>query len=302
MADATFNHKNIVSVVAFLEDVYEYYHRSEFIGTDPITYPRNAIAKGLPTHEVEYIAFLSAMFAYGNVKAIQRFLENLFNEYGTNPMAIRSGAIKANKHLYYRFQSSQDVANIISSVAGVYQDYGSLQGLMGSTGSQKLSTAGHMDNHMSSSEFGVMKGEFNNHFRRNTPLTSGVKMMFAQVDKSAAKRLSMFLRWMIRDDNIDMGLWRDYTPSVLAVPLDVHITQFSRRIGLLQTSNASKKNMDIVTDFFSRISPEDPVKYDFALTRPGIVRGCKFMFTRSEKVCYTCPQRTSCELIYDVCS
>ncbi len=295
MADATLNHKNIASVVAFLEDVYEYYHRSEFIGSDPITYPRNAIAKGLPIHEVEYIAFLSAMFAYGNVKAIQRFLENLFNEYGTNPMAIRSGAIKANKHLYYRFQSSQDVANIISSVAGVYQDYGSLQGLMDS---QKLGTS----NQMSSSEFGVMKGGFNNHFRRNTPLTSGVKMMFAQVDKSAAKRLSMFLRWMIRDDNIDMGLWSDYTPSVLAVPLDVHITQFGRRIGLLQTSNASKKNMNTVTDFFISISPEDPVKYDFALTRPGIVRGCKFMFTRLEKVCYTCPQRTSCELIYDVCS
>ncbi len=290
MADATLNRKNTTEVLGFLEDVYEYYHRSEFIGTDPITYPRTAMEKGLGTHEVEYIAFLSAMFAYGNVKAIQGFLGNLFDEYGTNPMAMRSSAINANKHLYYRFQSSQDVANIIALVASVYQEYGSLEGLMDS---QKLSTT----DHMGSAEFAVMKGGFNNHFRNNIPLTSGVKMMFAQVDKSAAKRLSMFLRWMIRKDNIDLGLWNAYTPSILSVPLDVHITQFAQRIALIQSSNASKKNMGIVTDFFSSISPEDPVKYDFALTRPGIIRGCTFMFTRAGKVCYNCPQRTSCELI-----
>lgn len=294
----TLNPHVVATVTDLLENVYSYYHKGEFIGTDPIKYPWNAQKKGQPNHEVEYMAFVSAMFAYGNVKAIQGFLERLFDEHGTDPFKITKDTAKLhNTNLYYRFQSSGDVAGVVALIARAYDRYGSLQGLMNSQmNSQGSGVAGTAaGNSVDAAQFALMKQGFNNHFRGGTPLTSGIKMMFADVDKSAAKRLSMFLRWMIRHDEIDMGLWGNYAPEVLTIPLDVHITQFAQRVNLIQNSNANKGNMIAVTNFFRQISPQDPAKYDFSLTRPGIIRGCTF--TLDKKVCYNCPQHSICKLI-----
>jgi uncharacterized protein (TIGR02757 family) len=90
---------------------------------------------------------------------------------------------------------------------------------------------------------------------------------------SACKRLSLFLRWMVRKDEIDTGLWRHVATSDLVIPLDTHIAGVSRRIGLTALRNPGWGMARAITEKLKEFDRDDPVKYDFALTRPGILHG-----------------------------
>ena len=88
---------------------------------------------------------------------------------------------------------------------------------------------------------------------------------------SACKRHHLFLRWMVRQDDIDPGGWTLVLPRKLIVPVDVHMHRVGVRLGFTQRKQADAKTALEITDGFRRMSPDDPVKYDFALTRPGIL-------------------------------
>ena len=87
---------------------------------------------------------------------------------------------------------------------------------------------------------------------------------------SAAKRLHLFMRWMIRKDAVDPGGWDDLSPSRLIVPVDVHMHRICTHLAFTQKKQANLKTAVEVTQCFRKIMPQDPVKYDFALTRIGI--------------------------------
>jgi uncharacterized protein (TIGR02757 family) len=96
---------------------------------------------------------------------------------------------------------------------------------------------------------------------------------------SACKRLNLFLRWMVRRDEVDPGLWYNVSSSILTVPLDVHMHRIGLRLGLTDRKQADIRTAAEITESFRRFSPEDPVKYDFALTRLGIrddIDPCEF--------------------------
>ena len=91
---------------------------------------------------------------------------------------------------------------------------------------------------------------------------------------SASKRLNLFLRWMVRKDDVDLGLWTSIDKAGLIVPVDVHIARLSRILGLHNSSTVSLSTALKITEAFAAICPTDPVKYDFALSRIGIVEDC----------------------------
>ena len=90
--------------------------------------------------------------------------------------------------------------------------------------------------------------------------------------KSACKRLNLFLRWMVRSDRVDPGGWKGIPASKLVIPLDIHMYRFASLLGLTERKQANLATALEVTTEFAKISPDDPVKYDFALTRLGIRR------------------------------
>jgi uncharacterized protein (TIGR02757 family) len=90
----------------------------------------------------------------------------------------------------------------------------------------------------------------------------------------AAKRLNLFLRWMVRKDDVDAGLWRGVDKSKLVVPVDVHIGRLSKILGFHSRSSVTLKTAIDITRNFAEIEPADPVKYDFALSRIGILENC----------------------------
>jgi len=87
---------------------------------------------------------------------------------------------------------------------------------------------------------------------------------------SALKRLNLFLRWMVRTDEVDPGGWTRVSPSKLIVPLDVHMHRNARRLGLTQRNQADMKTAEEISAAFAKYCKEDPVKYDFCITRFGI--------------------------------
>jgi uncharacterized protein (TIGR02757 family) len=91
---------------------------------------------------------------------------------------------------------------------------------------------------------------------------------------SACKRLNLFLRWMVRHDEVDVGLWKSIDKAKLIVPVDVHMSRLCRILGLYRQKTVSLPAAVEITESFARIAPADPVRYDFALSRIGIVENC----------------------------
>ena len=107
----------------------------------------------------------------------------------------------------------------------------------------------------------------------------GVGHLVPSPDKgSACKRLNLFLRWMVRSDDVDPGDWKDVSASKLIIPLDTHMHRISLSLGLTKRKQANMGTAKEITEGFRQISPDDPVKYDFALTRLGM-RGDKELST-----------------------
>ena len=109
----------------------------------------------------------------------------------------------------------------------------------------------------------------------NGHITKGLSYLLPRPTAgSACKRLNLFLRWMVRNDDVDAGLWKSIDKTRLIVPVDVHIARLCRILGLYSRKTASLSTAVKITESFAEIEPADPVKYDFALTRIGILENC----------------------------
>ncbi|MDR2883533.1 MAG: TIGR02757 family protein [Deferribacteraceae bacterium] len=229
----------------FFEHIYSKYNTAEYIKTDPILFPHTLEGN------TEFIAFTAALFAYGNVKAMQKFLYAFFDSCGTDPYTLKPNPDR----LKYRFQTVNDVEAYCNAMKRIYNDHGSLE---------KLFANGALE------AFNIIRS---NYFDTLTP---GIKFLFAIPEKSASKRLWMFLRWMIRKDDVDLGLWMNYNAMDLNFPLDTHVHRMSVSLKIITQNESGVKAREKINSYFRKLSPLDPVKYDFALTRLGIAHKCQY--------------------------
>jgi len=256
---------NLKKFQTFFEDIYQCYNKKEFIHTDPIHYPHTLDGNK------EFIAITAACFAYGNVKAIKSFLSNFFDHYGTVPSDLNAD----NKGLYYRFQSVDDVHYYAQFMERLYGDYGSIENIFA-----ERETLEEGIDHF----FDLMK-------TMCADAGKGFFFLFPNPRTSGAKRLRMFLRWMIRKDDVDFGLWTKFNKTELMMPIDTHILRFAKNNQVIMNESASRKNLETVSAFFRTLNPNDPAKYDFALTRLGIVNDC--MYGACEE-CKKCVHEKTC--------
>ncbi len=251
----------------FLEYLYNYYNKKEYIHTDPVRFPHEI--KG----NIEFTAFTAACFAYGNMKAIQGFLYKYFDYAGNDPYNLNT---EVNNSIYYRFQTKEDVAAYSILMNKVYNKYGSLYNLFKEADALSVENIGkgiillrsHIDN-----------------------ITQGLNFLLPVPGKSASKRLYMFLRWMVRKDDIDFGLWEEFNKESLYMPVDTHILRMSSNFGIIDKNEKGKNAVLKVTDFFKGLNRQDPAKYDFSLTRLGIVSNCQY--SRSG-ICDECFHKNIC--------
>jgi uncharacterized protein (TIGR02757 family) len=252
----------------FFEDIYKLYNNKDFIHTDPIHYPHTLGGNR------EFVAMTAACFAYGNVKAIKSFLMSFFDYYGTEPADIPA----VSKGLYYRFQAADDVHYYAQFMKRMYAEYGSIENIFASKDTLEEGIDYFYD---------LIKSECSD-------AGKGFFFLFPNPRTSGAKRLRMFLRWMIRKDDVDFGLWQKFKPTELLMPIDTHILRFAKNNKIINNDSATRKNLEAVSGFFRKLNPQDPAKYDFALTRLGIVNDCKYSACDQ---CAECIHKKTCVFV-----
>ncbi|HEX5709907.1 MAG TPA: TIGR02757 family protein [Sulfuricurvum sp.] len=202
-------------------------------------------------------ALTCAVFAYGNVRAIVGFLQSL----GPDLIDLDEVSIRlAVEGRYYRFQSNEDIV----------QWFITLKALKCMGGAEKAFAHGY-------TQGGVLEGLntlIETLYALNPYRSKGYTFLIGKPigkngNASAMKRWMMYLRWMVRADALDMGLWSIMPPSELIMPLDTHTFNVSKRLGLLIRSQCDLKAALELTQALKKFDPSDPIKYDFALYRLG---------------------------------
>ena len=198
----------------------------------------------------EYVALIAALFAYGNVKAIMKFLNSLdLENFNSNES-------------YYRFQTKEDVKEFLKTIKIMKKDY-SLNELF-LQGYKK-------ENNVIDGLREIIKTIY----QINSHTSKGYKFLIGKIPPnktkgiSPYKRWNMFLRWMIRDNKPDLGLWREIKTSDLIIPLDTHTHKVSLNLGLLKRKTYDLQAAIELTEKLKEFDKEDPLKYDFALYRIG---------------------------------
>lgn len=240
----------------FLERIYALYTRPELISPDPLEF----LARYPRPQDRETAAFLAACFAYGNVKQILKNINGILAKMPHGPHAFILHATpsklrKTFKGFRYRFTREEELCAFLAAVQCTLQKYGSLENCF-------LAHYRETDETVLPALRGLAR-----ELRTNADLHS----LVPDPDKtSALKRLNLFLRWMVRQDAVDPGGWTRVPPAKLIVPVDVHMHRIARKLGLTRRNTADIQTALEITRAFQKCCPQDPVKYDFCLTRFGI--------------------------------
>jgi len=212
----------------------------------------------------EYISLICALFAYGNAKHIVKFLDALDFSFLKQDESI----IKRELKDLYRFQSNNDVINFFIALKRL-KDTDSLENIF-NLGYKK-------ENNVLEGISSIIEAILN----INDYYSDGYKFLIGKLPKrdqigniklignSAYKRYNMFLRWMVRKDHLDMGLWKSVDKADLILPLDTHTFKISQKLGLLTRKTYDLKSAILITEKLKEFDNEDPIKYDFALYRIG---------------------------------
>ena len=248
-----------LEIKEFLDEKYFLYNQLKFIESDPIQVPHLFSLK----EDIEISAILTASIAWGRRNLIIKKAMELMRLMENNPyeflMNARKEDIKRFEKFQYRTFMGEDAVYFIKSLQNIYMNHGGLQ---------KIFESGYSGNENSWKALKRFREIF---FSLDPPLRT-LKHL-ADVNKGAsAKRLNMFLRWMVRRDNrgVDFGLWENINTSSLMIPLDVHTGNVSRKLGILQRKQNDWKAVEELTGNLRKYDPSDPVKYDFALFGLGV--------------------------------
>ena len=242
---------------SFLDESYLKYNRSSFIENDPVSIPHRFSKK----EDIEIAGFLTATIAWGNRKSIISNALKLMAHMDEAPhdFLLHQSAreLKVFETFVHRTFNGKDCRFFITSLKNIYLSHGGLEGAFSNAGTPGL-------------QHNIV--QFRNLFLAPKHLPRTDKHVSNPLQKSSAKRLCMFLRWMVRKDNkgVDFGIWKGISPADLCLPLDVHTGNVSRALGLLQRRQNDWQAVEEITAALRIFDPADPVKYDFALFGLGV--------------------------------
>ncbi|MCD6543978.1 MAG: TIGR02757 family protein [Flavobacteriaceae bacterium] len=245
----------------FLDLKVEEYNNPKFIESDPIQIPHQFAAK----EDIEIAGFLTSIIAWGKRKMIIKNANKMMDIMGNSPFDFvmnhqPNDLVKIQGSIHRTFNTT-DFQFFISSLQNIYKNHDGLESVFAKYAQKdSLQLAIH--------EFKKIFFEIKHPSRTQKHISDPLK-------NSAAKRINMFLRWMIRNDQmgVDFGIWKSLSPSQLSCPLDVHSGNVARKLGLIhRKQNDAKALLELDTNL-RKLDPKDPVKYDFALFGLGIFEG-----------------------------
>ena len=214
--------------------------------------------------DIEIIGLITSCYSYGQVDQINlfvnKFLKNI--DSGVHEFTSNYSEQKDKKYLkglYYRFNTEEDLSLLLINIRNAVKEFGSL-----------LELFFHKYNE---SDDNILKGLtfFSAKLNETTANNSNYKYLIPLAENgSTCKRLNLYLRWMVRKDEIDLGIWSKVNSAKLIMPVDTHIYRISRKLKLVKRRSCDMKYALELTEKLKQFDPSDPVKYDFALCHFGI--------------------------------
>lgn len=244
-------------LLEFLEEKVELYNMPNFIESDPIQIPHLFTQK----EDIEIAGFLAATIAWGNRKMIVKNARRMIEMMGNSPydfvMSHSDDDLERLTDFVHRTFNGHDFVGFVKGLKNIYSKYESLENTFNRYDDLQLSIH-----------------HFKKDFFDGTHLLRTEKHISDPLKGSAAKRINMYLRWMVRDDKkVDFGIWKSISPAQLSCPLDVHSGNVARKLGLLTRKQNDSKALTELNTSLKAFDPNDPVKYDFALFGLGVFEG-----------------------------
>ena len=245
-------------IKGFLDSKVDEYNNVRFIESDPIQIPHRFSLK----EDIEISGFLTSAIAWGNRKMIIRNAEKMMDLMGNSPydfiMEHREHHLESLEGFVHRTFNATDLRFFILSLKNIYQNHQGLESVFAKNATKdSLQTSIH--------RFKKIFFEIGHPPRTQKHISDPLK-------GSAAKRINMYLRWMVRNDDkgVDFGIWKSISPTRLSCPLDVHSGNVARKLGLIQRKQNDAKALAELDTSLRKMNPSDPVKYDFALFGLGV--------------------------------
>ncbi|WP_299433789.1 TIGR02757 family protein [uncultured Maribacter sp.] len=242
----------------FLDAKVVQYNRPDFIESDPIQIPHTFSKK----EDIEISAFLTATIAWGNRKSIIKNAKQMMSIMGNSPhdfvMQHKEEDLEAFNTFVHRTFNSEDARFFVKSLRNIYKNKGGLESVF--------------KTNLSENSLQPAISSFKSVFFEIPHPKRTTKHVSDPLKGSAAKRINMFLRWMIRDAStgVDFGIWKTIPTSSLSCPLDVHSGNVARKLKLLNRKQNDAKALLELDISLRKLDPKDPVKYDFALFGLGV--------------------------------
>ena len=249
---------NQTELKEFLDAKVVQYNNPTFIASDPIQIPHQFSLK----EDIEIAAFLTATIAWGNRKMIINNAQKMMSLLGDSPYDFiinhKEYHLEKFGSFVHRTFNAIDLKQFIQSLKHIYLTYNGLEEVF------------NMYSRNDSMQFAIHK--FKSQFFEIAHQKRTKKHVSDPLKGSAAKRINMFLRWMVRNDTtgVDFGIWKTISPAALSCPLDVHSGNVARKLGLLKRPQNDAKALLELDEQLRKLDPNDPVKYDFALFGLGV--------------------------------
>lgn len=246
---------------SFLDEKVALYNTTNFIESDPVQIPHLFSLK----EDIEIAGFLSATIAWGNRKMIIKNSHKMMALMGNSPydfvMSHSRNDLEKLDDFVHRTFNGIDFATFIKGLQHIYRNHSGLENVF-------LKYQGNDNLQNSIHEFKQLFFEI-----EHQPRTQ--KHISDPLNNSAAKRINMYLRWMIRQDTkgVDLGIWKTISPSLLSCPLDIHSGNVARKLGLLSRKQNDGKAVAELDINLRKFDSKDPAKYDFALFGLGVFEG-----------------------------
>ncbi len=254
---------NLLEIKHLLDEKYLQFNNTSFIETDPISIPHQFSKK----EDIEVSAFLLATIAWGNRQSIIKNGNKLMALMNQEPHDFILNFSKKDEARFSQFVhrtfNSKDCIFFLKSLKNIYLHHKGLEGAF--------------TNNFSKNDESIKTAivQFRELFLSINHLQRVEKHLSNPNSNSSAKRLSMYLRWMVRKDNhgVDFGIWNKIHSSQLCLPLDVHTGNVSRKLGLLSRKQNDWKSVEEITNVLKSFDSNDPIKYDFSLFGLGAFEG-----------------------------
>ena len=240
-----------------LDALYERYNRREFVDPDPLLFlydyddPRDR----------EIAALIASSLAYGRVAQIMRSVSSVLDRMPRPAAFVERASFAKLREMFddfkHRFTTGEELATVLRGVKRVMKRFGSMHECFADG--------------MKDEDETVLPAlsSFVRHLANGTSARANI-LLAEPASGSACKRLNLFLRWMVRRDAVDPGGWDRVPASKLVIPLDTHMHRIGLALGMTERKQANTRTALDITSAFRQIAPDDPVRYDFSLTRLGI--------------------------------